>query len=88
MDNHLIPADNCTLAFAFRGGDTVITKLPVGQVKPGNRVDLVEGGDILIVETVDLIDGGPAYRLFAKAYPIYTANSVLEYTWRRCNHDS
>lgn len=88
MNNCLMPADMCTLAFAYKKGETIIAKLPEGAVKPGDKVELVEGGTVLVKETINLIDGGPAYTAISKACTIYTANGVLEYTWRRCDNAS
>lgn len=82
----LSPAGRCVLVFMQKkNGEHFAAKLPEASVRPGDLVEVVEMGYHPVVETVELIDGGPAYRAYSDIFPIYVALGVFKPHWRRTN---
>lgn len=78
------PAGRCVLAFfKKKNGENFAAKLPETSVRPGDMVEIADMGFHRVVETVELIDRGPAYQAYSAAYPIHVALEVFRSHWRR-----
>ena len=78
------PAKRCTLAFCKKkSGETIIVKLPEGAARANDIVEVIDTGIFRVNETVDLTDGGVAYRLYSETRPIYAALGTYKSHWRR-----
>lgn len=76
----------CVLAFCKKkDGKTLAVKLPAGAVSVGDIVDVTGTGVFRVVETAEMIDGGPAYKVFSDCFPIHTALEVFRPYWRRAD---
>ena len=82
----IVPAGRCILEFCKKkNGDILAVKLPEGAVSVGDIVDVTGTGVFRVVETAEMIDGGPAYKVFSDCFPIHTALEVFRSYWRRAD---